>query len=154
MKKKKPASQKKVITNKRVRFDYEIGDTLIAGISLTGAEVKSLRMGHASLRGGFVTAKDGELYLTNMTINPTAYNKNALSEDQMTRSRKLLVTRRQLEEILALKKQGNSVVPIKMLTDGRMIKVQLGIGRGKKRYDKRETIKKRDQERAARQQIS
>ncbi len=151
---KKKRSLKKTISNKRARFDYEIGDTLVAGIALTGAEAKSLRMGHASLRGSFVVAKDSELYLTNMTVNPTQYNKNSLSDEQMTRSRKLLVTKRQLEELTARRRQGESIVPIKMLTSGRTIKVELGIGRGRKRFDKREALKKRDQERAAKQAVS
>lgn len=146
MKKKR---QSTAITNNKARFDYDISDTLVAGIALTGAETKSLRMQQGSLRGSFVTVKNGELWLTNMLISPTKTNQNAMPEDSRSRSRKLLVTKKQQEDIAARKTQGLSVVPLKLLTKGRFIKVELGIGRGRKRYDKRQALKKRDEEREA-----
>lgn len=152
MKKKAPQGAK-TITNKRARFDYEISDTIVAGISLSGAETKSLRMGHAILRGSFVMVKDGELWLNNMQINPLITNAIDLPESERLRSRRLLVTRKQLEELANNKKQGLNIIPTKLLTRGRYIKVELGVGRGKKNYDKRETIKKRDEERNTRREL-
>lgn len=146
----KKKAGKKAISNKRARFDYDIGDTLIAGIVLTGAETKSLRLGHAILRGSFVMVKDGEVWLNNMQVNPLLTNAQDLSESDRTRPRKLLVTKKQLEELAESKKQGLSIIPIKLLTEKRHIKVEIGIGRGRKKYDKRQVIKKREQERAAR----
>ncbi len=143
--KKKTAS--KTISNKRARFDYQIKDDLVAGIVLTGAEAKSLRYGHAILRGSFCVVKDGELCLTNLQINPLITNAAHMPENDRTRARKLLVTAKQLKQIEEAKKQGKSVVPIRLLTQTRHIKVELGIGRGKKKYDKRQDIKKRDLER-------
>ena len=143
---KKP--QKKGIANKRARFDYDLHEEIVAGIVLSGAETKSLRMSNGSLQGSFATMKEGELWLNNMLISPLNTNRHSLSEQQQTRARKLLITKKQLGEIELAKQQGRSIVPIKLLTSGRYIKVVLGIGKGKKKYDKRETIKKRDVERA------
>ncbi len=148
--KKKQSS--KTITNKKARFDYEIGDTIVAGIVLTGAETKSLRMGQAILQGSFVMVKDSELWLNNCQINPLQTNLNAMPEDSRTRPRKLLVTARQLEDLAGKKRQGLNIIPIKFLSSGRHIKVEIGVGRGKKKYDKRQVIKKRDQERDARKE--
>jgi len=146
---KKKAKNAKTISNKRARFDYEIGDTLIAGISLTGPEVKSLRFGQAILLGSFVVVKDGSLWLNNMQINPLQTNMAHLTEEMRQRPRQLLVTRKQLDKLAGFKKQGLNIIPTKLLTQGRHIKVELGVGRGKKKYDKREAIKKRDQQRDA-----
>ena len=150
--KKNPAAAKTIL-NKRARFDYEIGDTIVAGLSLTGAETKSLRMGHAILRGSFVMVKDGELWLNNMQINPLITNVKDMPEDNRQRPRRLLVTKKQFAELAANKKQGLNIIPTKLLNRGRYIKVELGIGRGKKNYDKRETIKKRDEERNTRREL-
>jgi SsrA-binding protein len=147
---KKKSSKTKLISNKRARFDYEIGDTIVAGIVLTGAETKSLRMGHGILRGSFVMVKDNELWLNNMQINPLPTNLNDLPEEERLRPRKLLVTAKQLKDLTDKRKQGLNIIPTKMLTQGRHIKVEIGVGRGKKKYDKRETIKKRDEERSLR----
>lgn len=147
--KKNAAKQPKTITNKRARFDYDLNDQLTAGIVLSGPEVKSLRQGHAILRGSFVMVKDGELWLNNMQVNPLKTNMQHLPEGERTRPRKLLVTARQLKELTDAKHQGSSIVPIKLLTESRHIKVVIGIGRGRKKYDKRQVIKQREQERAA-----
>jgi SsrA-binding protein len=141
--KKKPTG----IVNKRARFDYEIERTLIAGISLTGAETKSLRMGHGILRGAYVQIKDDGAWLINLQVNPIVTNRAHLHEESRTRSRRLLIKTRELEELQKEKSLGRQVVPTKMLTKGRFIKVELGVGAGKKMYDKRETIKRRDTER-------
>ena len=140
---KKSNNKSTRITNRRARFDYELGDDLIAGIMLTGKETKALRQGHAHLRGAFVTSKDGELYLNNATI---ANGKTfTIPESEQTRPRKLLVNKKQLANLLEMKNQGKSIVPLEFMTDGRYIKLKIAVGKGKKRYDKRQTIKQRDQ---------
>lgn len=145
MKKKKPNAPKQ-ITNRRARHDYELGDSLVAGIVLSGAETKALRMGHGHLRGAYVTMKDGELWVINSTIVGTSGIR--IPENEQTRTRKLLVKRRDIERFEAAKQQGRTIVPLEMLTAGRFIKIRIAIGKGKKMYDKRQTLKKRDESRA------
>lgn len=147
MKKKAPANTKQIV-NRRARHDYELGDSLVVGIALTGAETKALRMGHGQLRGAYVTAKDGELWLFNAAINGT--RGVPINEETQTRTRKLLAKRREIESLLEAKQQGKTIVPLELLTGGRYIKVRIAIGRGRKKYDHREVLKKRDAERDAR----
>jgi len=144
MAKKKP-NQAKLITNRRARFDYELGDSLVVGLALSGAETKSLRMGHGQLRGAYVTVKEGELWLINATINGTS--GIPIEESDQTRARKLLAKKREIAALIEAKQQGRTIVPLEMLTQGRYIKLRIAIGKGKKRYDKRETIKKREESR-------
>ena len=144
---KKKSNQTKRITNRRARHDYELGDSLVVGLELTGAEVKSLRMGHGQLRGAYVTVKDGELYLINATI--TGSSGVNIDETDKTRSRKLLAKRREIEALIAAKQQGRTIVPLEILTGGRFIKLRISSGRGKKQYDKRQTLKRRDDDRRA-----
>lgn len=146
--KKKHSAQTKKITNRRARHDYELGDSFVAGIVLSGAETKALRMGHGQLRGAYVTVKDGELWLINCTINGTS--GVPISEQDQTRSRKLLAKRKEIDRLIAAKQQGRTIVPLEMLTNGRYIKLRISLGKGKKNYDKRQTLKKRDQERSIR----
>lgn len=140
---KKKQAQTKQISNRRARHDYELGDSLLVGIELTGAEVKNLRLGHGQLRGAYVTVKDGELFLINATINGT--NGAPLTESEQTRTRKLLAKRREIDRLIEHKQQGKTIVPLEILTGGRFIKVRISIGKGKKLYDKRQTLKARDQ---------
>ncbi len=147
MAKKKP-TQTKVISNRRARHDYELGDSFVAGIELTGREVKSLRMGHGQLRGSYVTVKDNELLLINAAVNGSS--GIPISESEQTRARKLLAKRREIDALIAAKQQGRTIVPLEMLTGGRYIKLRLAVGKGKKQYDKRQTLKKRDQDRESR----
>jgi SsrA-binding protein len=142
MKKKQTAT--KQIVNRRARHDYELGDSLVVGIALTGAETKNLRLGHGQLRGAYVNVKDGELWLTNATINGT--NGIPMEEHDQTRNRRLLAKRREIDALVTAKQQGRTIVPLEMLTGGRFIKLRIAVGRGKKQYDKRETLKKRDQQ--------
>jgi len=142
---KKKAAQTKQIVNRRARHDYELSDSLVAGIVLTGAETKALRTGHGQLRGAYVTIKDNELWLVNAAIIGT--NGIYIPEDQKTRSRKLLADRREIEHLQEAKQQGRTIVPLEMLTGSRYIKVRIAIGKGKKQYDKRETLKARDESR-------
>jgi len=131
------------ILNKQARRDYQLTKTFLAGLVLSGAEVKSLRTGHGHLRGAFANIKDGELWLFNATINATNANKNALSESDQTRARKLLVKKRELAELQRAKDQGLTIIPVKLLTKSQYIKVEIAIGKGLKKYDKRQVLKKR-----------
>jgi len=133
------------ITNKRARYDYQLGDSLIVGMALTGAETKALRLGHGQLRGAYVTDRGGELWLINAQI--TGSSGVPIDESAQTRSRKLLAKRPEIEKLLAAKRQGMTIVPLEVLNRGRYIKLKIALGRGKKRYDKRETLKRRQQER-------
>ena len=142
---KKPQSTAKSINNRRARHDYELGDGLIVGISLSGAETKSLRRGHGHLKGAYVTVKDGELWLVNATI--TGDNAVRMAEEDKTRNRKLLAKRKEIEVLMAAKQQGQTIVPLQLLTQGRYIKLRIASGRGKKKYDKRQALKARDDKR-------
>jgi SsrA-binding protein len=144
VKKKAPAE---AILNRKARHDYELKKFYTAGLVLNGAEVRSLRGGHGNLRGAFVNIKDGELWLFNAVINPTNTNRNVLTTEMETQPRKLLMKRRELEELISAKDQGLTIVPIKILHRGRYIKIEIATARGFKKYDKRENIKKRDVER-------
>ncbi len=144
---KKKANQTKRITNRRARHDYELGDSLVVGLELTGGETKSLRMGHGHLRGAYVTVKSDELYLINATITGSSGVK--VSEDDQTRARKLLAKRREIDALVAAKQQGRTIVPLEILTGGRYVKLRISVGKGKKHYDKRQTLKRRDDDRRA-----
>lgn len=146
MAKRKP--QVKTIVNRRARYDYELGDSLVVGLELTGAETKALRLNHGQLRGSYVTIKDDELWLFNAQIMPSA--GLPIDESAQTRNRKLLAKRREIDQLIEAKRQGRTIVPLEMLTRGRYIKLRIAIGKGKKLYDKRQTIKQREQERAGR----
>ena len=141
MAKKKP-QQRKTISNRRARHDYELEDSLVVGLELTGAETKSLRMGHGQLRGAYVTVKDEELFLINATISGTS--GIPINEFDQTRARKLLAKKREIASLIAAKQQGRTIVPLEILTGGRFIKLRLSAGKGKKHYDKRQTLKARD----------
>lgn len=149
--KAKKTGQTKVISNRRARHDYTIDDSLLMGIILTGAETKALRTGHGQLRGAYVTVKDNELWLINATIS--GFPGVPIPEDTQTRTRKLLAKRKEIDDFIAKKQQGQTIVPLEILAKGRYIKVRVAAGRGKKEYDKRQTIKARDENREARAAI-
>ncbi len=131
MKKKKPSDN--VTVNRRARFDYELGDELSVGMVLSGPDVRKIRDHHVQLKGSFVTIRNDELWLNNLTLGAeTAENI------------KLLATRKQIESLKKEKVVGSTIVPVKLLGGARHIKLVIAIGRGKKKYDKRETIKRRD----------
>jgi SsrA-binding protein len=142
--KKKQANAKQIV-NRRARHDYELGDSLVAGIALTGAETKALRMGHGQLRGAYVQVREGEVWLMNATIHGTS--GVAIDEQTQGRNRKLLVKRREIDHLIESKQQGRTIVPLEVLTHGKYIKVRIAVGRGKKLYDKRQTLKERDEAR-------
>ena len=143
MAKKKPQSKR--ITNRRAKHDYELGDSLVVGLNLTGAETKALRMGHGQLRGAYVTVKDNELWLLNATINGTS--GVPINETEQIRSRKLLAKRKEIDQLVAAKQSGRTIVPLEILTQSRYIKLRIAVGKGKRQYDKRQTLKKRDETR-------
>ncbi|AJA06404.1 single-stranded DNA-binding protein [Candidatus Nanosynbacter lyticus] len=150
---KKPNTQ--AVINRRARFDYELGEEIVAGLVLTGLEVRAAREGHVQLKGAFVSLKNNELWLNNASFSlrlNVRGEANTRSVD--TSARKLLVSKKQLAHFTDAKKQGMTIVPTKLLTNGKFIKVVIALARGKKTYDKRETIKRRDQDREARRLIS
>ena len=136
-----------LIQNKKVYFDYEILDEFDAGIELFGFEVKSLRNKRGSLEGTHITIRGNEAYLINAEI-PPFQPANTPKDYNPRRNRKLLLTKKEIKELAGKESQkGLTLVPILLYTKGRNIKLSFGIARGKKKYDKRETIKKRDTER-------
>lgn len=134
MKKKKTSDM--VTINRKAHFDYVLGDELTTGMSLAGPEVRAIRDHHVQLKGSFVTIRNGELWLNNLTLGA-----------ETARNIKLLATKKQIEALEREKVAGSTIVPVKLLGGGRHIKLVIAVGKGKKKYDKRETIKKRDIER-------
>lgn len=149
--KSKAKSQTKRISNRRARHDYELGDSLIVGIQLTGPETRALRLGHGQLQGAYVTIKNDELWLINATVSGGP--GLPITETEQTRSRKLLAKHREIEHLMASKQQGQTVVPLEILTSGHFIKLRIAVGRGKKLYDKRQTLKKREEQRRINQAV-
>lgn len=136
------------IINRRARFDYSLGQEIITGISLTGPEVRAARDAHVQLKGSFITIRDNELWLNNASFSIKNNDKNAKSNRTIdTRARKLLAKRKEIDKLQNEKTSGMSIVPIKLLNGGKYIKLVIALGKGKKEYDKRETIKRRDQNR-------
>jgi SsrA-binding protein len=133
-------------SNKRGRYDYAITSTLLAGISLLGPEVKSMKAGQTSLKGSFVNLVDGEAFLVGAHVSPYPPAQQD-SQPEPTRPRKLLLHRRELDRLMAERQAGFSIIPLAVGLERNHIKVELGIGRGKKRYDKRQSIKSREVDR-------
>lgn len=143
---RKPSTNQ--IINRRARFDYSLGQEIITGISLTGPEVRAARDAHVQLKGSFVTIRDNELWLNNASFSIKNNDKNAKSNRTIdTRARKLLAKRKEIDKLQSEKTSGMSIVPIKLLNGGKYIKLVIALGKGKKEYDKREAIKRRDQNR-------
>ena len=153
MAQKKKKVIKSTIDNSRATFDYNIEKSYSAGISLTGPETKSLRMGHGILRGAYVQVKNDGAWLINLQVNPLLINVAHLPEETRTRSRRLLLKQRELDELRASKVSGRQIVPLKLHTKSKFIKVEIGVGMGKKNYDKRASIKKRDVDRDIRREL-
>jgi SsrA-binding protein len=139
--------------NKRANFDYLISDKYEAGLVLTGAEVKSIKTGHISLKESFVTVKGEELYLTNAHIPPYPQAHNLQNYDP-TRSRKLLLKKSEIKHLIGkVRTEGLTLVPLRVYTKKRLLKLEFGIGKGKKKFDKRETIQKREEKRRMKRAI-
>ncbi|HKX24547.1 MAG TPA: SsrA-binding protein SmpB [Candidatus Saccharimonadales bacterium] len=148
---KKSDTNAKLVVNRRARFDYDIHDEFKVGIVLTGPQVRSVRDGRASLRGAFVTVKNGELWLTNSSFTLKSQGKEDGVVD--TDPRKILAKKKEVEQLIAAKDSGLTIVPLTMTTNTRYIKLTIATAKGKKTYDKRETIKRRDTEREAQRAI-
>lgn len=134
-------------TNKRAHFDYELQDHFEAGLVLTGAEVKSAKNGHLSLKGSFVALHESELYLTNATISPYPFANKDIPYDP-TRSRKLLVKKAEIKSLLGkLHTKGLTLVPLRVYTKKRLVKLEFAVARGKKAFDKRSDIAKHEAKR-------
>ena len=133
-----------VAENRRARYDYDIGETIEAGLVLTGTEVKSLRLGKAQITESYASPENGELWLINAHI-PEYLQANRFNHEER-RPRKLLVSRKQLATLdREVSRAGNTVVPLKLFfNDKGYAKVLIGLGKGKKNYDKRETERNRD----------
>ena len=136
-----------VAVNRRATFDYAIEETFIAGLELKGTEVKSLRLGKASLTDTYGSFDDGELYIENLKIEE--YANKGYEKHDANRKKKLLLTKHEINKIIgAMAKRGYSLIAKRLFFDNRgRAKLEIGIGKGKKLYDKRETIKQRDIER-------
>jgi SsrA-binding protein len=142
------------VDNRKARFDYEILETFDAGISLLGFEVKSIKKGRGSLEGSHVIVRGGEAFLIGMNLPP--YQQNNTPKDYSpTRNRKLLLNKSELHQIADKEAgKGMTIVPLSIFSKGNLIKVSIGIVRGKKKFDKRESIKKRETDRAVRREFS
>ncbi|MEE2679255.1 MAG: SsrA-binding protein SmpB [Myxococcota bacterium] len=140
------SERRAIATNRRARFEYEILDTWEAGIALLGPEVKGLRTGKANLSDAYATVRRGEAYLVNAHISP--YDKAGRDNPDPRRERKLLLHRREIAKLQgAVAEKGLTLVPLKLYFKNGRAKVELGLARGKRRHDKRETIRRREQER-------
>lgn len=144
------------VLNRRAGFDYTLDENVTVGLELTGAETKAARLGHVQLRGSYVVPKLNpsknrqELFLINASFSlRTNAPKNSGEEPSVvdTRARKILAKRREIDQLVSRRNGGETIVPTKLLTGGRYVKLVIAAGRGKKRYDKRETIRRRDMER-------
>ena len=140
-------SPAKLVVNRRARFDYDIGDEYKVGIVLSGPDVRAVRDGRASLRGAYVTVKNGELWLTNASF--TVRQQGNVENIVDTHPRKILAKKKEIEQLIASKDSGLTIVPLTMTSNTRYIKLTIASAKGKKAYDKRETIKRRDTDREA-----
>ena len=131
MKKKKTPDN--ITVNRRARYDYTLGEELVCGMELTGPEVRLIRDHHAQLKGSFVTLKNGELWLNNLTLGA-----------ETVRNIKLLATKRQIAGLARARQDGHALVPVRLDGGSRYIKLTISTARGKKKYDKRQSIKERD----------
>jgi len=139
--------------NRKARFNYEILEKYETGIELLGTEVKSVRAGQMSLEGAFVIARGGEAFLINANI-PPFQPKNAPKDYDPLRNRKLLLTKKEIEELAGSEKNKSlTIVPISVYNKNRKIKIEIALVKGKKKFDKRETIKKRDTDREIRREF-
>ncbi|HSG80404.1 MAG TPA: SsrA-binding protein SmpB [Acidimicrobiia bacterium] len=137
---------KTIATNRRARFDYEIADTFEAGLVLVGSEVKSLRLGKANLSDAYAVVRGGEAFLVGAYIAPYEFAREGGHDP--TRTRKLLLHKREIERMgSAVAEKGLSLVPMRLFFKDGRAKIEIGLGKGKARYDKRETIKRRQADR-------
>jgi SsrA-binding protein len=147
MAEKQPRPFKIIAENRKARFNYELGEVVEAGIALTGTEVKSLRLGKATIAESYADAKNGEIWLVNANI--PEYLQASRFNHTPKRPRKLLLHRRQIDKLaVAVEREGMTIIPLKMFFNEKgRAKVEIALGRGKKLHDKRETEKKRSWDR-------
>lgn len=137
---------KVIAQNKKARHDYHIEETYEAGLVLTGTEIKSIRSGKANLKDSFARIQNGEVFLHNMHVSP--YEQGNRYNHDPLRTRKLLMSKREINKLIGLtKEKGLSLVPLKMYLKGGFAKLELALAKGKKLYDKREDLKKKDAQR-------
>lgn len=138
--------RRQIATNRRARFEYEILERLEAGLVLRGPEVKSLRAGKASLADAYAVVRRGEAYLLNLHISP--YDPASRENPEARRERKLLLHRTEIQRLAGkVHERGLTLIPLSLYFKGGRAKVELGLARGKRRHDKRETIRKRESDR-------
>ncbi len=139
---------KLIANNKKARFDYFILDTYEAGIVLHGTEVKSLRMGKCSVKESFIRIEKGEVYIYGMHISP--YEKGNIFNRDPLRPKKLMLHKREIDKLQGeVTRDGLTIVPLRVYFKGSLVKVEIGLAKGKKLYDKRQDIAKKDQRREA-----
>lgn len=139
--------------NRKAQFDYETLESFEAGMELFGYEVKAIRSGKAVLTGGHIIVRGGEAYIVGIQIPPYQVGNTPISYDA-ERTRKLLLTKKEIEELAnADAKKGLTIIPISLYNKNRKVKIRIAIVRGKKQFDKRETIKKRDTDRELRREL-
>ena len=142
----KPSQPQNIATNRRARFDYEILETVEAGIALLGPEVKSVRAGKINLTDSYATIRRGEAWLVNAHVSP--YAQAGRENPEPRRERKLLLHRGELARLQGkVTERGLTLIPLRVYFKNGRAKVELGLARGKRRYDKRESIRRREQER-------
>jgi SsrA-binding protein len=145
----KPEVDPSIVKNRRARFDYEIEETFEAGISLVGSEVKSMRAGKVDLTDAYVAVEDGQAWLKQLYVAP--FEQASAFPHEPRRARKLLLHAREIEQIHeALARGGSTAVPMRLYFKQGRVKVEIGVGKGKKKFDKRADIAKRDADREAR----
>jgi SsrA-binding protein len=138
--------EKLICNNKKAYHDYFIEEKLEAGLVLQGTEVKSLRAGKANLNDSFMLVRDGEAFLHNLHISP--YDFGNRQNHKIDRNRKLLLHRKQIDRLYgSIREQGYSIVPLRLYFRDGLVKVEIGLAKGKKLYDKREDLKKKDSQR-------
>jgi SsrA-binding protein len=143
---KENTAQKLIASNKTARMNYEIGDIYEAGLVLTGTEVKALRAGKANLKDSYAVVKDDEVFLKEMHISP--YDHGNRSNHEPLRTRKLLLHKREINKLYGKSREkGLALVPLKLYFKNGKVKVEIGIGKGKKLYDRRQDIKQREERR-------
>ena len=146
-------NKKLIAKNPTAYHNYTIEDKLEAGLVLSGTEIKSIRTGKVNLKDTYATIKNGEVYIIGMHISPYEHG-NIFNKDPL-RDRKLLLNKREINKLYGLIKQKSySLIPISLYFKGSIVKLELGIGKGKKLYDKRQDIAKKDAQRRIRQQIA
>lgn len=149
---KRKINEGDVASNRQASFRFDFLDRLECGIVLTGTEVKAVRTGTVQLKDGYVLIRDGELFLHNVHIPP--YGPAARDNHDPERVRKLLANRKEIDKLAAeMKEKGHALIPLRVYFKGPKAKVEIALGRGKDRFDKRESIKKKDMERDVARQL-